>query len=196
MALTKQAKTLSTTQIKTALAYLATTRHADRNRLIMLLSVRQGMRAKEIACLTWAMVLTSEGTIGDSINLTNRASKGAASGRAIPMHAEVRAALAAIIPANPTGPVITTQKSTTRTPGTSAQVIVNLFKHWYSALNFQGASSHSGRRTAITNWARKVSSVGGSLSDVRSLSGHRQMANLQLYIEYNTDAQVALIKQT
>jgi integrase/recombinase XerD len=196
MALTKQAKTLTPTQIKTVLAYLETTRHANRNRLILLLSVRQGMRAKEIACLTWSMILNSEGTIGSSINLTNQASKGKASGRSMPMHPEVRAALAAILPANASGPVVTTQKSTSKKPGTSAQVIVNLFAQWYRDLGYQGASSHSGRRTAITGWARKISLVGGSLRDVQALSGHRQTANLERYIEYNTDAQKALVGQT
>lgn len=34
------------------LAYLSTTRHARRNRLIFLLSAKAGLRAKEIATLT------------------------------------------------------------------------------------------------------------------------------------------------
>jgi integrase len=49
MGLGKQAKTLSRGQIDAMLAYLSTTRHAKRNRLIFLLSVKAGLRAKEIA---------------------------------------------------------------------------------------------------------------------------------------------------
>jgi integrase/recombinase XerD len=55
VALGKQAKTLSKGQIDAMLAYLSTTRHPTRNRLIFLLSAKAGLRAKEIARLTWLM---------------------------------------------------------------------------------------------------------------------------------------------
>ena len=61
MGLGKQAKTLSRGQIDATLAYLATTRHAKRNRLIFLLSAKAGLRAKEIAGLTWWMTNDSQG---------------------------------------------------------------------------------------------------------------------------------------
>jgi integrase/recombinase XerD len=51
-----------------------------------------------------------------------------------------------------------------------------MFQRWYGDLGFVGCSSHSGRRTLITNVARKISTVGGSLKDVQQLAGH---ANLQ-----------------
>ena len=60
MGLTKQAKVLSKGQIDAVHAYLASTRHPDRNRLIFLLSVKAGLRAKEIASLTWPMVTDAE----------------------------------------------------------------------------------------------------------------------------------------
>jgi integrase len=48
MGLGKQAKTLSKGQVDAMLAYLSTTRHPERNRLIFLLSAKVGLRAKEI----------------------------------------------------------------------------------------------------------------------------------------------------
>jgi integrase len=48
----KPAKVLSETQIKTMLAFLNCTRHQLRNRVMVLLSVKAGLRAKEIALLT------------------------------------------------------------------------------------------------------------------------------------------------
>lgn len=45
----KQAKTLSAAQMRTALSYLATTRNAERDVVMFLLSIRAGLRAKEIA---------------------------------------------------------------------------------------------------------------------------------------------------
>ena len=61
--------------------------------------------------------------------------------------------------------------------------LVNGAAAWYRALGFSGASSHSGRRTAITNWARKISTVGGSLRDVQMLAGHSALSTNQRYIE-------------
>jgi len=47
----KQAKIPSEHQIQALLAWLETRKHADRNRLIVLLSYKAGLRAKEIASL-------------------------------------------------------------------------------------------------------------------------------------------------
>ena len=46
----KQAKLLTEHQQQALLAWLETRKHADRNRLIVLLSFKSGLRAKEIAC--------------------------------------------------------------------------------------------------------------------------------------------------
>ena len=82
---------------------------------------------------------------------------------------------------------------TERSGRTSAQVIVNLFQSWYKDLGLIGCSSHSGRRTFITEAAKKVSSVGGSLRDVQSLAGHSSLQTTQRYIEVDTEAQRKLI---
>jgi integrase len=92
MALGKQAKTLSKGQVDAMLAYLSTTRHPERNGLIFLLSAKAGLRAKEIAKLTWRMTNDSRGDINTVIALQDSASKGK-SGRFIPLSDEVRQAL-------------------------------------------------------------------------------------------------------
>ncbi|MDA9415140.1 MULTISPECIES: tyrosine-type recombinase/integrase [unclassified Bradyrhizobium] len=193
MGLGKQAKTLSKGQAEATLAYLSTTRYPERNRLIFLLSAKAGLRAKEIARLTWRMVYDAAGQVGHAVHLTNDASKGT-SGRVIPMHPEVRAALIAY------------RQTMTRTPGdyvigtermssTSPQAIVNMFQRWYQHLGFVGCSSHSGRRTFITGAARKISTVGGSLRDVQALAGHSNLRTTQQYIEQDVDAQRKVIQQ-
>ena len=52
-------------------------------------------------------------------------------------------------------------------------------KRWYRHLGFVGCSSHSGRRTFITNAARRISTVGGSLKDVQQLAGHSNLRTTQ-----------------
>jgi integrase len=53
----KQAKILHDQQINDLLVFASTTRNPLRNKLIVLLSVKAGLRAGEIAGLTWDMVL-------------------------------------------------------------------------------------------------------------------------------------------
>ncbi len=92
----KQAKVLSEAQIKATTQYLSTTRNRLRDTVIFLLSVKSGLRAKEIANLTWQMVTDPEGSIGDSIALQNVASKGKNGGRTIPLNKDLKAALEAL----------------------------------------------------------------------------------------------------
>ena len=81
----RTAAILNERQLYALLAWLDTRKHADRNRLIVLLSFKSGLRAKEIASLKWSMAMNPDGNIGDHIHLTNDASKGR-SGRIIALN--------------------------------------------------------------------------------------------------------------
>jgi integrase/recombinase XerD len=73
---------------------------------MVLLSVRAGMRAKEIARATWSMCLDADGEVGEAIELHDKASKGKNGGREIPLHPDLRAALVALAGGNkPTAPL-------------------------------------------------------------------------------------------
>ena len=191
MGLGKQAKTLSKGQVDAVLGYLAKTRWPTRNRLIFLLSVKAGLRAKEIASLSWRMVTDAGGQIGQAIRLENRATKGQ-SGRVVPMNEELRTALV-----DYSKTVIVSDSAflieSERSKGMSPQAVVNLFWRWYRHVGFDGCSSHSGRRTFITNAARKISTVNGSLRDVQMLAGHSNLRTTQGYIEANAEAQVRIV---
>ena len=185
--LNRQAKVLRSGQIGAVLDHISRTRHPVRNRVIFLLSLRAGLRAKEIAALEWRMVTDADGNIADAIRLTNAASKGR-SGGVVPMAVELRSSLEALrqITSTPlgSGRVIRTERS----HKASAQVIINMFQEWYSALGFDGCSSHSGRRTFITMAARNIGRFGGSLRDVQALARHSSLAMTQRYIEIDSDA--------
>ena len=191
MSLGKQAKTLSKGQTDATLGFLAKTRHPARNRVIFFLSVKAGLRAKEIAFLTWEMITDADGKISQAIQLQDKASKGK-SGRTIPVNGDLRSALQdwrRELSAKSNVFVITTERS----KQTSPQSIVNLFARWYHELGFNGCSSHSGRRTFITNTARKISTVDGSLRDVQILAGHANLRTTQRYIEPNATAQIKVV---
>lgn len=192
MALGKQAKVLTKQQVDALYLSLALTREPERNRLIFLLSVKAGLRAKEIAGLTWSMVLDASGSIADQISLENIASKGK-SGRTIPINKHLRGDLEAhLCRALRRVPLTDLLQQrivqTQRGSATSAQVVVNMFKGWYAKAGLFGCSSHSGRRTFITNAAKKISTVGGSLRDVQWLAGHSSLQTTQRYIDGDSDA--------
>jgi integrase/recombinase XerD len=63
-----------------------------------------------------------------------------------------------------------------------------MFGSWYDALGFDGCSSHSGRRTFITNAARNIGRFGGSLRDVQMLARHSSLGMTQVYIEIDSEA--------
>ncbi len=197
MGLAKQAKTLSDKQIKLVLLHLSTTRNPIRNRVIFLLSVKSGFRAKEIASLKWKMLMNSDGQMMNEIHLTNTASKGKSSGRVITIHKELKKSLTQLFNQVSNKKSFDVENSyvitTERSNKTSPQTIVNTFQRWYSDLGFIGASSHSGRRTFITNVAKKISSVGGSMRDVQSLAGHSNLQTTQRYIEVDTASQKKVI---
>jgi len=172
-------------QERSVLFHISQSRDPIRNKVIFLLSVKAGLRAKEIASLRWFMLIESDGSLGNYINLTNEASKGKG-GRKIPLNASLKSSLTDLLFSvrdihtfTPEWSVIRTERSAT----TSPQVIVNLFRRWYGELGFVGCSSHSGRRTFITNTAKKISLVGGSMRDIQELAGHSSLQITQRYIE-------------
>jgi hypothetical protein len=97
----KQAKILTERQVKAVLAALGDRRYPARDRVMVLLSVRAGLRAKEIALATWGMVTDAEGNVGEVLHLQNGASKGKRGGRAVPLNKELRAS-----PSRPPGTLL------------------------------------------------------------------------------------------
>lgn len=188
----KQAKILSEKQQKLALIFIQGTRYPLRNKVIFLLSVKAGLRAKEIANLTWKMICDSQGEIGDRIELRDIASKGL-SGRIIWLSKELKEAFIEYKNSarkyEYSDYVVTSERSARVT----SPVIINFFRMMYKNLQFEGASSHSGRRTFITNAARKITSVGGSLRDVQQLAGHSSLTTTQRYIEFDSDAMKKIV---
>jgi integrase len=186
----KRAKILLPEHVEDLLVFAAKTRHPFRNQVLALLSVKAGLRAAEIANLTWPMVLEPSGGIGTSIELQNRIAKKG-SGRVIPIHPDLHAALVKLSGLTPllNGPIIRSERGRLMTP----QSIVVWFANAYRVIGLDGCSSHSGRRTFITRAARLVHKAGGSLRDVQLLAGHRSILTTQRYIDGDTDAQRRLV---
>ena len=193
----KQSKTLNKSQIEMMRSHLRSKRNGLRNETIFLLSVKGGLRSKEISQLSWKEVCDSDGKISDHINLTNRSSKGL-SGRTIPINKDLRKNLIELLDQQQrmfrsfdlnTSFIVRTERS----PFTTSQTIVNMFQSWYGRLGLLGCSSHSGRRTFITETAKRISLVGGSLRDIQMMVGHQSLQTTQRYIEGDSESQKKVV---
>jgi integrase len=181
----KQAKILSDANVDDLLLYAETTRQPARNKAMVLLSAKAGLRAGEIAHLTWEMVTDPTGAVGTTIELPDHAAKKG-SGRKVPLHADLRRALTKLrAVTHETGP----ERGGSMTPLS----VVIWFANAYRLTALDGCSSHSGRRTFITRAARLAHHAGGSLRDVQLLAGHRSIQTTERYIDGDTDAQRKLV---
>lgn len=186
----KQAKIISPKTLEHMLLYAYETRQPERDTVIVLLAVKAGLRACEIAGLQWSMVTTEKGFIADHIDIRNAIAKRG-SGRRIPVHRELKVALLDLWSVRTSDTHIA---ASNRGGPMRPNSIVNWFVTMFRELKLEGCSSHSGRRTFITNAARNILRVGGSLRDVQLLAGHRSIETTQRYIDGDTQSQRRLVR--
>ncbi|WP_245265451.1 tyrosine-type recombinase/integrase [Mesorhizobium sp. LSJC265A00] len=184
----RQAKVVSDSMLRKMLAHTRKSSQPMRDRVIILLSCKAGLRACEIAGLEWSMLLDPRGSIGNLVVVEDRIAKRQ-SGRRIPLHPSLKGALSLLRDEGGDGPMIRSSRGGAMKPNS----IVNWFVELYRELNLEGCSSHSGRRTFITTAARSAHRAGGCLRDVQLLAGHRSLSMTQTYIDGDTDAQRRIV---
>ena len=186
------AKIVLPAEVDLLLQYAEKRRHAERNRVLVLLSFKAGLRACEIAGLRWEMVLGSDAAISDQIMLAQGITKGGR-GRTIPTHAQLKEALQ-LLHQSRGAPITGHVLQSERKSRFKTQSVVNWFAVAYRELGLVGCSSHSGRRTFITTSARVLAKTGGSLRDIQELAGHRALTTTERYIEGDRASQRRLIE--
>lgn len=186
----RQARVITPPMLKRMLSHVSNSSFPERDRVMILLSVKAGLRACEIAGLDWAMLLDAQGRVSDTINVRDSIAK-MGSGRRVPMHPDLRRDLERLARAyEPAGPVIVSYRG----GHMRANTVVNWFVSLFKVLGFEGCSSHSGRRSFITIAARNIHRSGCSLRDVQLLAGHRSIETTERYIDGDTSAQRRLVK--
>ena len=172
--------------------FVLNNRYGLRDQTIFYFSINCGLRSKEISHLKWWMVMDSDGSVGKYLNLPNSSSKGK-SGRVVPLNKDLKKNLEMMLEEhqilNDFNPQTSFIVRTERSKSTSPQSIVNMFQRWYGKLGLVGCSSHSGRRTFITETSKKISTVGGSLRDIQMMVGHSSLQTTQRYIESDSECQ-------
>ena len=190
--MTQPAKVLAPVDVRRLLEHVDHGRFAARNIAMVLLSFKAGLRACEIAGLSWEMVCNARGGVDSILTIAGTIAKNGR-GRRIPVHPALHNALARLHRAagRPTaGAVIQSQRRTHMSAGS----VVNWFTAIFREVGLNGCSSHSGRRTFITQAARLIAKTGGSLRDIQELAGHADLATTERYIECDREAQRKLVR--
>ena len=182
----KQAKVLDQSELKRLLRVVSTTKHDKRNRVVVLLSYLGGLRGCEIAALRVSDVVDKvdgKPEIKGEIRLASSQTKGSQA-QTIIFSQKLRKEIENYVSSHSNTadlslPLIRSQKG----QGFSSQTIQNLFRVLYETAGISNASSHSGRRTFITNLSEK----GVSTKVIQELARHSSMATTQQYIDVSTD---------
>ncbi len=184
-----QAKTLTATDIEQLLSHINTRKYAARNRSMMLLTHWAGLRIGEVACLRWCDVTNSDGQVKDEIRLLPDMTKGRHA-RTVFVSAKLRAELQAYADqvkcVERSYPFFASQKSIKA--GFSANSLSQTFALLYAGAGLEGASSHSGRRTFLTNLANK----GTAIHLLKTLAGHRSIQTTATYL-YSSPSQLRAV---
>ena len=182
--MSKQAKTLSNDEIRKVLDYVATRKHSERNRAMIYTIFNTGMRVSEVANLRFKDVVDSEGAVKREIRLSAEDTK-TKEARIVfvndKLHKELTRYVKLYKPLNTNVKFFYSQKRAS--DGYSPNTLAQFFHYLFNRAGIAGASSHSGRRSFITNLANK----GVGVRVIMGLSGHRALSSVQCYIDCNDD---------
>lgn len=186
-----QAKTLTPQELRRVMDFVATRKHAARNRAMLMMTHLAGMRVGEVAALRINDVLDADGSVRNEIRLDADQTKGNFA-RVVFVGEKLRKELTKYLtlyaPANHEQKLFYTQKRMRE--GFNANTLTQHFHHLYHAVGIEGASSHSGRRSFITNLASK----GVGVRVLMSLAGHRNISTTQAYIDVNDNQKRAAVE--
>jgi len=181
--MSKQAKVLNEKEVSKLFKVCDLTSYPERNKLIVAFSFYGGLRAIEIANLNVSDILSPTNEVNDIIRLTKEQTKGSNS-NTVHIGKKLQKEILRFITAYP-NTIYNKDKRLFQTQrGTfSSQTIQNLFRNLYQLANIPNASSHSGRRTFITNLSEK----GISTRVIQELARHSSMVTTQRYIDVSDD---------
>ena len=182
----KQAKTLNQKQLFLFLKQLELFKNSQRNQLIISLTFYGGLRIGEVTKLKWKDVIDKNLTVKDEIILSAENNKSNEVQRLF-LNKKLRLEIVKYKTfysqkykhLNLESPLIISQRNTQFSPNSLCQLINSLYKR----CNLPTATTHSGRRSFITNLANK--SLNAKV--IMSLARHKNLSTTQRYIDVNDE---------
>jgi integrase len=179
----KKARILTSEDLQHLLDHIDTTSNSvESDRVKLLLSYYAGLRAAEIATLSVADVTDAYGSVADAV-VVRAVNAKSGRRRVVPMHPLLKVAIKKLLRTHPGVPTLAFSYRGPRPKPQHPSTVVMWFSRLYRDVGLEGCSSHSGRRSFITNLARAAARNGKSLADVQHLAGHAYPTTTIEYIE-------------
>jgi integrase/recombinase XerD len=185
--MSKQAKTLTPAELRRVLDYIATRKHALRNRAMLLMTHLAGLRCGEVAALRYADVVSADGKVKDEIRLSSEQTKGGTA-RTVFVSERLRKELEQYVTffrlcklQDADTKFFYSQKRDS--DGFTANTCAQYFHYLYKRAGIDGASSHSGRRS----FATAIASKGVGIKVLQKLLGHKNIQTTSVYIYASDD---------
>lgn len=164
-------------------------RKDQRGAALVLVAATTGLRAFQLANLTWDQVLDDSGTtVGSTLRVPFQKTKGKHSSRTLPLPKKAATALQVLLQDRQVAgsdPVFVSQRTR---KAMTAQAVVDWFRRLFRSLGVK-ASAHSVRRYFITMAARSLSQARGSSKDLMYLAQHSSYSTTARYIDKDPQAQ-------
>ena len=179
----KQARTLNEKEIKAVVSYAGSRRHGERDKALFQLAFATGMRAKELAAITVGHIRDASGKVVPEFLLKPDETKGSSHGRiflSLKAQKEMQVYLDQCCKGvSDKSPLFPSERRRHFTPNTMAKLMIRIFDE----CGFKNASSHSPRRTLITNLANKAISI----RVISAIARHSNISTTAKYIAVNDD---------
>ena len=194
-----QARTLNDKELNLLLLYINTRKHALRDRCMVLMTYWSGARIKEVALTKVGDVLALDGSIKNEIRLTAEQTKGKHA-RTIVLADKLRKEILTYLQTRfdtkqlialtytdaMNKPLFATQKRL----GFDSNTACYHFHMLYKNAGLVGASSHSGRRSFLT----QLSAKGVPIKVLMELASHRSIQTTARYIDVTADMKRAAVE--
>jgi integrase len=184
---TKRAKIIDEAAFEKVITRASSMENGQRNVVMLLLSHKAGLRAAEIAGLTWGDVLDANGNVSKEVLSIPPSIAKKGHGRDIPMHPRLHKELTKLYQSREKVKASDPLMYATYVPRMSANYVAVFIRNLYTQCGLIGCSSHSGRRTFITKAARMANDYACSLKDVQKIAGHKYLDTTEAYIEPSTN---------
>lgn len=146
------------------------------------LTLYAGLRVSEVANLHITDLLEADGSVAQFVTVRPKVGKGG-KGRRIPMHPKLAATIREYRRLYPSHDFVAFSQTWYTPKPQKTATLTCQFRSIYAQAGLSGYSSHSGRRTFITNLAKQVGRNGFTLRDIQILAGHARLETTEAYIE-------------
>jgi integrase/recombinase XerD len=158
---------------------------SDRDRALFGVCLYTAARIAEACSMLTEDVYTPAGRVRPSVNIRKSATKGKLATRTIPVIEDLRSLLTVWQPHAGQTYLFPSRHSSHHWRHITSDSAARLLREACQRVGIEGASTHSFRRTALT----QMSNAGIPLRVIQQVSGHRTLTELQKYLEVS-DSQV------